>query len=61
MTHEWERQIDEGWQQEETTQHSSLEVEFEFYNQVQQGDLTAVMENLQSRQYRKIAAIALLY
>ena len=55
MTHEWERQIDEGWQQEETTQHCSPEVEFEFYNQVQQGDLTAVMENLQSRQYRKIA------
>lgn len=60
MTHEWERQIDEGWQQEETTQHSSLEVEFEFYNQVQQGDLTAVMENLQSRQYRKIALEVML-
>ena len=40
------------WQKAE---HEPPEVEFGFYNQVQQGDVDAVQENLRSGSYRQIA------
>ncbi len=55
MTIELEWQKMEQEQQEEVRQHDPPEVEFAFYNQVQQGDVAAVKENLDTRQYRKIA------
>ncbi len=60
MTIELEWQKAEQERQEEVQQHEPPEVEFVFYNQVQQGDVAAVKENLDSRQYRKIAMRTML-
>ena len=58
MTLELEWQKAEQERQEDTHQHEPPEVEFGFYNQVQQGDVDAVQENLRSGLYRQIAAVA---
>ena len=55
MTLELEWQKAEQERQEDTHQHEPPEVEFGFYNQVQQGDVDAVQENLRSGLYRQIA------
>lgn len=55
MTLELEWQKAEQERQEDMHQHEPPEVEFGFYNQVQQGDVDAVQENLRSGLYRQIA------
>ena len=55
MTLELEWQKAEQERQEDMHQHEPPEAEFGFYNQVQQGDVDAVQENLRSGLYRQIA------
>ncbi len=50
---EWQNAEQE--RQEDFIQHEPPEVEFVFYNQVQQGDVASVEKNLKSGQYRHIA------
>lgn len=56
MTLELDWQKEEHEKQENIQEHDPPETEFVFYNMVQMGDIDGVSQNLNSRQYRRIAA-----